>query len=148
MTRTQPTPLLLAALVGMLLGFALDSLLATRGLAVIVPPVSLAVALVLIAAVVLAMAWPVRSAASGEKAIDPFFATRVVVLAKASALGGALLAGSAAGIVIYLMSRAVVPLGSTLIAGATVAAAGVLVIASLVAEHWCSLPPEEPTEEA
>jgi len=46
------------------------------------------------------------------------------------------------------MSRAVVPLGSTLIAGATVAAAGVLVIASLIAEHWCSLPPEEPTEEA
>jgi len=147
MSRTRPTPLLLAALVGVLLAFALDSVLAMRGVAVLVPPVSLAVALVLIGAVVLALAWPVRRAAKGERRIDPFYATRVVILAKASALAGALLAGAAAGILIYLLTRAVVPLGSTLAAGGTVVAAVLLVIAALVAEHLCALPPDEPTEE-
>jgi len=147
-TRTRPAALLLAALTGFALAFALDSVLAMRGLAVIVPPVSLSIALVLIAAVVLVMAWPVRRAATGERRVDPFYATRVVVLAKASVLSGALLAGSGAGILFYLMSRAVVPLGSTLTAGGTVVAAALLVAAGLVVEHWCSLPPDEPTEEA
>jgi hypothetical protein len=147
-SRTRPTALLLAALSGLVLAFALDTVLAMRGFAVIVPPVSLAIALVMIAAVLLALAWPVRSAASGERYIDPFYATRVVVLAKASALAGALLAGSGLGILSYLLTRAVVPLGSTLTAGATAVAATVLVIAGLVAERWCSLPPEEPAKEA
>lgn len=148
MTRTRPASLLLAALVGVIAAFLLDTVLAMRGLAVIVPPVSLAVALVLIGVVVLALAWPVRRAAAGERHIDPFYATRAVVLAKASALTGALLAGGAAGILIYLLTRSVVPLGSTLAAGGTVVAAVLLVIAALVAEHWCAIPPDEPTEEA
>lgn len=148
MSRTRPGPLLLATLVGLLIVFALNSVLALRGLAVIVPPVSLAVALVLIGAVVLALAWPVRRAAKGERHIDPFYATRAVVLAKASVLAGALLSGGAAGILIYLLTRAVVPLGSSLAAGGTVIAAVLLVVAALVAEHWCALPPDEPTEEA
>ena len=148
MTRTRPAALLLAAIVGLALAFAVDTVLAMRGLAVLVPPVSLAIALVLIGVVVLALAWPVRRAASGERRIDPFYATRAVVLAKASALAGALLAGGAAGILIYLLTRAVVPLGSTLTAGGTVVAAVLLVTAALVAEHWCALPPDEPTEES
>ncbi len=147
MTRTRPLALVVAALVGVAAAFALDTVLAMRGLAVLVPPVSLAVALVLIGAVVLALAWPVRRAAKGERRIDPFYALRVVVLAKASALAGALLAGGAAGILIYLLTRAVVPLGSTLAAGGTVVAAVLLVSAALVAEHWCALPPDDPTEE-
>ena len=147
MTRTRPLPLLIAALVGLALAFALDLVLAMRGAAVLVPPVSLAVALVLIAALVLGLAWPVRRAAKGERRIDPLYAVRAVVLAKASALAGALLAGGAAGILIYLLTRTVVPLGSTLAAGATLIAAAVLMTAALVAEHWCALPPDDPTEE-
>jgi Protein of unknown function (DUF3180) len=147
MTRTRPLALVLAALIGAAAAFGLDTVLAMRGLAVLVPPVSLAVALVLIGVVVLALAWPVRRAAAGERRIDPFYATRAVVLAKASALAGALLAGGAAGILLYLLTRAVVPLGSTLAAGGTVVAAVLLVSAALVAEHWCALPPDDPTEE-
>ncbi len=147
MTRTRPLALIIAALVGAAAAFGLDALLAMRGVAVLVPPVSLAVALVLIGVVVLALAWPVRRAAKGERRIDPFYALRAVVLAKASALAGALLAGGAAGILLYLLTRAVVPLGSTLAAGGTVVAAVLLVVAALVAEHWCALPPDDPTEE-
>lgn len=147
MNRTRPLPLLVAALVGVVALYAMNIVLAMRGVAVLVPPVSLAVALALIGVMLVALAWPVRKAAAGERRIDPFFATRVVVLAKASALAGALLAGAAAGILIYLLSRVVVPLGSSLTAGATLVAAVALVAAALVAEHWCSLPPDEPTDE-
>ncbi len=148
MTRTRPVTLVLAALVGIASAFGLDSLLAMRGLAVVVPPISLAVALVLIGAVLIALAWPVRRAAKGERRIDPFYALRVVVLAKSSAVAGALLAGASAGILLYLVTRAVVPLGSSLAAGGTVVAAVLLLVAGLVAEHWCALPPDDPTEEA
>ncbi len=147
MNRTRPLTLLVAAVVGLVALYAMNMVLAMRGAAVLVTPVSLPVALALIAMLLVALAWPVRSAAKGERRIDPFFATRVVVLAKASALAGALLAGAAAGILIYLLSRAVVPLGSSLTAGATLVAALALVAAALVAEHWCSLPPDEPTDE-
>ncbi len=147
MTRTRPLPLVIAVLAGIIATYLMNVVLAMRGLAVLVAPVSLAVALALIAILLVAFAWPVRRAAKGERRIDPFFATRVVVLAKASALAGALLAGAAAGILFYLLSRAVVPLGSSVTAGATVVAAVALVIAALVAEHWCSLPPDEPTDD-
>lgn len=148
MTRTRPLTLVAAALLGVAAAFALDTVLAMRGLAVVVPPISLAVALVLIGAVLVALAWPVRRAAKGERRIDPFYALRVVVLAQASALAGALLAGASAGILLYLVTRTVVPLGSSLAAGGTVVAAVLLLIAALVAEHWCALPPDDPTEEA
>lgn len=148
MTRTRPLTLVIAALVGVASAYGLDSLLALRGFAVVVPPVSLAIALVLIGGVLVALAWPVRRAAAGERRIDPFYALRVVVLAKSSAVAGALLAGASAGVLLYLVTRAVVPLGSSLAAGGTAVAAVLLLVAGLVAEHWCALPPDDPTEEA
>jgi hypothetical protein len=143
MTRSRPLPLALLALVGLVLGYTLDLVLAMRGQPVVVPPPSLSVGLVLIAALLVALAWPVRRAATGERRIDPFYATRVVVLAKASALAAALLAGGATGIMTYLLTRSVVPLGSTLTATGTLVAAVVLLIAALVAEHFCRIPPDE-----
>lgn len=147
MTRSRPLPLVLLALVGFALAFATDLALAMRGEPVLVPPLSLAVGLVLIAALLVALAWPVRAAAKGERRIDPFYATRVVVLAKASALAGALLLGGAGGILTYLLSRAVVPIGSTLTAAGTLVAAVILLIAALVAEHFCALPPDDDDEQ-
>jgi hypothetical protein len=147
-TRTRPLTLVIAALVGIASAFVLDTVLAMRGFAVVVPPLSLAAALVLIGAALIGLAWPVRRAAKGERRIDPFYALRVVVLAKASAVAAALLAGASAGILLYLITRTVVPLGSSLAAGGTVAAAVLLLVAALVAEHWCALPPDDPTEEA
>jgi len=147
-TRTRPLTLVIAALVGVASAYGLDSLLALRGFAVVVPPISLAIALVLIGGVLVALAWPVRRAAAGERRIDPFYALRVVVLAKSSAVAGALLAGASVGVLLYLVTRAVVPLGSSLAAGGTAVAAVLLLVAGLVAEHWCALPPDDPTEEA
>lgn len=148
MTRTTAGPLLLLALVGAIVGFVADTLLAGQGRPVFVPPISLAIALVLIAAALLAGAWPVRRAAAGERRIDPFYATRIVVLAKASALGGALLLGAASGILIYLLSRSIVPVGSALTTGAALVGAVLLLVSALVAEHFCSVPPPTDDDQA
>lgn len=144
MKRTGPAPLLALAAAGVIIGYLLDLALASAGRPVFVPPATLAVALVLIGAVILALAWPVRRAVKDDTVnrIDPFYATRVVVLAKASSLAGALLGGMGLGIVLYLLSRAVVPgVGSVLLAGSTAVGAVVLMVAALVAERMCALPP-------
>ncbi len=143
MTRTRPLPLVALAAIGFATAFLLDVVLAMQGRPVLVPPASLIVALLLIAGALVALAWPVRRAAKGERRIDPFYAMRVLVLAKASALGAALLTGAGAGILVYLLSRAVVPIGSSVTAGASLVAAGALLVAALVAEYFCSLPPED-----
>ncbi len=147
MSRSKPLPLVLLALAGFAVAYGVDLALAMRGQPVLVPPASLAAGLVLIAATLVALAWPVRRAAKGEKRIDPFYATRVVVLAKASALAAALLTGGAAGILVYLLTRAVVPIGSTLTAAGTLVAAVMLLVAALVAEHFCTLPPDDDEKE-
>ncbi|HEY0260882.1 MAG TPA: DUF3180 domain-containing protein, partial [Lacisediminihabitans sp.] len=73
--------------------------------------------------------------------IDPFYATRVLVLAKASALSGALLTGFGIGITVYLLTRSVVPVSSVGPAVATIIGSGVLLAGGLVAEHMCTIPP-------
>jgi uncharacterized membrane protein YbhN (UPF0104 family) len=119
--------------------------LAAGGRAIVLPPFTLAVALVLIGAILLFMARPVRKVSRGlAKRIDPFYATRVVMLAKASSLSGALVGGGGVGIGAFLLSRSVSPaVGSVTMAFATAVAAAFLVVAGLVAEHWCFIPPDD-----
>ena len=153
MTRTRPALLAVLALVAAVAAFALQLGLAAVGLSKIVPQVTLAVTLVLIAVVVVALALPVRRATrgAGERApdapprprVDPFYATRVVLIAKASAVAGALLGGAAAGIVIELIVRPV-STSASLWAGVAMLVGGMLLlVAGLLAESWCVLPPDD-----
>ena len=65
MNRTKPLPLLIATFAGLVALYLVNVVLAMRGVAVLVPPVSLAVALALIAVLLIAFSWPVRIAAEG-----------------------------------------------------------------------------------
>ena len=146
MTRTKPVTLILLAALGIAALWFVETALAATGRPVIIPPFTLAVALILIGIVIVVMAWPVRRVARGVRGVrvDPFYATRVVVLAKASSLGGALLAGAGLGIFGYLLSRSVLPpVGSVSMAVGTAIGAIVLLIAGLIAEHWCTIPPDD-----
>lgn len=146
MTRTKPLHLVLLALGGAVLGWLLETALAASGRAVIIPPVTLAIALTAIGALLVIMALPVRRVSRGVPGarVDPFYATRVVVLAKASSLTAAFLAGGALGITIYLLGRAVVPgVGSISMALATLAGAVLLLVGGLVAEYMCTIPPSD-----
>jgi hypothetical protein len=148
MTRTRPAMLVLLAVAGGALGWLIEMMLVAMGNRAVVPPLTLTVTLVALAAVALALAWPIRQSVRGKvrRRVDPFQATRVVVLAKASSLCGALLAGAGAGMLTFLASRPVVASTDSLwLAAAASASALVLMTAGLVAEQWCTIPPHDPT---
>ncbi|WP_298040477.1 DUF3180 domain-containing protein [uncultured Microbacterium sp.] len=143
MKRTSALVLVLLALVGGGAGYLVNQLLTVTGRATFAPSGYLPVLLVIIAVVVLLLAWPVRRSIQGKSAgrIDPFRAMRAVTLARASSLLGALTAGFGAGLLVFLLSRPVhPPVGSMVAMVALVASSLVLVIAALVAEQFCTLP--------
>lgn len=150
MRRTTPATLLIAAVLGVIAGWLLDEGLASSGRGVLVPPTTLAVALAAIGVVLVLLALPIRRVVKGtrKEPVDPFYATRVVMLAKASAITGALLAGTAGGVLLFLLSRPVsAGVGSVLPTAATVAGALVLTALALVAEAMCQLPPDDEEQE-
>lgn len=147
MTRTRPATLVLLAVAGGAFGWLVEMMLVAMGSRAVVPPLTLTFTLVVLAAVALALAWPVRQSVRGKvrRRVDPFQATRVVVLAKASSLSGALLTGVGAGVLAFLASRPVVASTDALwLAAAAAAGALVLTTAGLVAEAWCTIPPDDP----
>ena len=149
MTRTRPSTLIALVLLGGALGWFLETVLVATGRPRVVPPWSLGLALVVIAVLVVVLAVPVYRVVRGTavKRIDPFYATRVVVLAKASSLAGSLLTGAAGAIVVYLLVRsAVTPVGSIAMAVSATVGAVLLVVAGLIAEKMCTLPPPEDPE--
>lgn len=146
MKRTTVGSLVLLAVIGLVGGWFLDAALASSGRPIVVPPFTLPIALVAIGVIVLLLARPVNKAVRTREysSVDPFYATRVVVLAKASSLAGGLLAGAGTGILLYLLSRSVVPgVGSILMAAATIVGAAILLAAGLIAERMCTIPPDD-----
>jgi hypothetical protein len=146
--RTSALTLAVFAVVGLAVGALVQTALAQSGQPGVRPPLTLAIGLSLIGLVDIALAWPVRKAAKGtaKARVDPFYATRVVVLAKASSISGALLAGTAAGFALYLLSRSVPPVGSIGFFISMFAGAIVLMVCGLIAEHMCTIPPDEGDE--
>lgn len=143
MTRTKPVTLIVLAIVGIGAGLVLQSALAALGHAKLRPEYTLAVTLVLVGAAAIALAIPVRRATRGNPAhrVDPFYATRVVVLAKASALGGALLSGAGLGFVLELLVRSGEPGADVFLRALAMFGGGVaLLVAGLVAEYLCTVP--------
>ncbi|MFC0680546.1 DUF3180 domain-containing protein [Lysobacter korlensis] len=144
MKHTRPSTMIIFAVIGVVGGWFLDAALAAMGEPVVVPPYSLAVVLTILAVLVVVAAVPVRRAVKDGTRVDPFYAMRVVVLAKASTLTASLLAGGAVGILVYLLSRPVVPgPGSALMALAAAGGAIALLVGGLIAERMCTVPPED-----
>ena len=146
MKRTNITTLVLLALIGGIGGGFLETLLAAAGRPIVLPPLTLGLALLAIGIMVVVLALPIRRLTRGKASqpIDPFYSTRVLVLAKASALSGSLVTGFGAGVLIYLLSRSVVPgVGSVVQSVATLVGAACLLAGGLVAEHMCTVPPSD-----
>lgn len=142
MKRTGAGILVIAAVIGGVSGFVLDTMLTAMGRATFVPAASLPTVLALLGAVIVILAVPVFRATRGrsERRIDPFRALRIAMLAKASSLLGAAALGFGVGLLAFLSSRPATPsLGSMGSIIATVVCAVVLVVAGLVAEQLCTL---------
>ena len=146
MKRTSPTSLLVLFLIGAGTGWLVELMLVGSGRPSLVPPFTLGTALALIGILVVLLAlpvWRVVRKVHGAK-VDPFYATRIVLLAKASSLTGSLLTGLAAAVVVFLLTRSVVAAaGSVGMAVTTLVGAALLLIGGLVAEKMCTLPPED-----
>ena len=146
--RRTSIPLLLAlALAGAGVMWLAQIALVSAGQPTLVPPGTLVLVLFGIAAVLLALGWPIRQFVrrKHDRAIDPFRAMRILLFAKASSLTGALLTGGALGTLLYLVSRPVPAGGAS--AGLTVGTllgGAAMVVAGLVVEQWCRLPPQDP----
>ncbi len=149
MKRTGPGILVVAALLGAAAGFLLDQLFTANGRPTFTPTVSLPILLLLIGAVVVLLAVPIRRATRGEQRvqINPFRAVRIAMLAKASSIVGAAAGGFAVGLLVFLLTRPVTPsVGSMAEIIASIVAGAALVAAGLVAEHLCTIRKDDDDE--
>ncbi len=167
MKRTSPLVLVVAAALGALAGFVLDHLLTVSGRPTFTPFVSLPIMLLLLGAIVIVLALPIRRAIRGPRPgrgavaaasqaaatgrgvapINPFRALRIAILAKASSIVGAAIGGGGVGLAVYLLSRPVPPpLGSITAVIATAVAGAILVVAALVAENMCIIRKDDDDE--
>lgn len=148
MRRTSPAVLVVVAILGAAVGFGIDQLLTGAGRATFTPSLLLPVLLVLLGAAVILFALPIRRGVTGSDPtpVDPFRAVRVVMLAKASSIVGAAVAGIAAGLLAFLLTRPVAPVGSVVAVALTLASALVLLAAALVAEHLCTIRKDDDDE--
>lgn len=102
-----------------------------------------------LAAAVVSLGLPVRRwvAGSRDRALDPLFAARAFVLAKAAVYGGAVLAGWYAGQALALLPDVVGSRRTKLVlALVAVVAAAAVSVAGLVVQRWCRVPPDDDDE--
>jgi hypothetical protein len=151
MKPTKLSLLLLISIPTTLAAFFVASFMVGRGLQVPVSPTNLLITLAAIAAVLLALSIPIwryrnalkQSSAQRPKRVDPFYAVRVLLLAKASSLAGVLFASWHLGVVIFQLSGAVVVQGLVLQNVFGFVASVMLIVAALITEQICRLPQDQ-----
>lgn len=150
MKRTRVTTLLVVAVLGAAAGAIVELVLAANGRPIINLPITLGIALAVIGGIVVTMAIPILRMVRSSTAprVDPFYATRVVMLAKACAVTGALGVGVGAGVLAYLLTRSIIGVGSVAQAIITIVGAGILLAGGLIAEHMCRIPPTDDDNDA
>lgn len=145
MKRISAQVLGASALLGFGVGYLIDHMLTSAGRATFTPSWGLPILLVMLAAALIALALPVRkSLRTVGHRVDPFRALHTATLARASSILGAGLTGVAAGLGVFLLTRPVSPpIGSVWSIIVAAVSALVLMVAALVAESFCALPPND-----
>lgn len=148
MKRTSPALLVTVAVLAAIAGYLADQVLTASGRPTFTPSALLPVLLVLLGAITVVLALPIRRATRGGAGprVDPFRAVRIAMLAKASSLVGAGVAGAALGMLGFLLTRPVLPGAAVTAVAVTALGAGVLVAAGLYAEHLCTIPGSDDDE--
>jgi hypothetical protein len=151
MKLTKLRFLFLLALISSVAGYFVAAFLVGRGFQVPVSAVNLILTLGAIGVVLLGLAipiWRYRSALkqpSGKrpKRVDPFYAVRVLLLAKASAIAGSLFAGWHLGLVGFQLLSPVVVQVLVLQNALGFFASFALVASAFVTEQICRLPNDD-----
>ncbi len=151
MTHTKPVTMMIVVIIGGVTAWALEGVLSALGEPVLVPPWSWGLGLTLLGALVLALAWPIRQrlfSGSQRDLLDPFYATRVVLLAKSTTVAGSFFVGAALGIGVFFLTRPVIAEDTLWSSSGALLGAILLMSSGLVAERWCTLPPDSTGESA
>lgn len=150
MKRTRATTFIVVAVLGASAAAFIELALASNGRPIVSLPITLGIALAVIGGIVVTMAAPILRMTRSTTAprVDPFYATRVVMLAKACGITGALGVGVGVGVLAYLLTRSIIGAGPVAQAITTIVGAGVLLAGGLIAERMCSIPPSDDDKEA
>ena len=147
MQRTSSSTLVVWAVIGTVLAVVVDVVLESQGFSLPGLPWFAVIGMLVLAAILLVLGWPIKKWNEGDrtKEIDPIQAARVAVMAKASALTGAGLAGWYLGNAGYYFLSAP-GIRNDLAAGMLIAmiAAAALMIVGLIVEGFCEIPPQDP----
>lgn len=147
MQRTSSSTLVIWAVVGAVLAPVVDIVLERQGFSLPGMPWFAIIGMLILAVLLLVLGWPIKRWNDGDrtKEIDPLQAARVAIMAKASALTGAGLAGWYLGNAgYYLLSAPGIRndlAGGMLFAGICAAA---LMIIGIIVEGFCEIPPQDP----
>lgn len=104
-----------------------------------------------LAIAVVSLGVPVRRWVSGrrDRPLDPLYAARAFVLAKAAAYGGAVLTGWYVGQALALLPDLIGARRSTFFLALLAAVAAVAIsVAGLVVQRWCRVPPSDDDDRA
>lgn len=143
MQRMSQLALWAALSIGMAIGLFLQFFLASRGKAPLSPPLSMPLMLVLLVALLLIFGLRLRQQIRrGTGAVNPFQAVRVLALARAGQIVGAVFGGFGIGLLLSLLGRTVpaalevwLPMLLTVLSGFTLAVCGIII------ERICQIPP-------
>ncbi|QIM19158.1 DUF3180 domain-containing protein [Leucobacter coleopterorum] len=147
--RMNPLTSVAAAAMGIAIGLLVQFYLSGRGYAPFVPPLSLPVTLVFIAAVLLVFGIRLRrNVSKGKRAVNPFHAVRLLATARAGQIVGGLLGGFGGGLLLSLLGRSVpAPVTSWLPMLLVFGGGLTLVVCSVITERLCRVPPGDESSE-
>lgn len=124
--------------------WALQRVVIAAGYPAIIPSWTWGPVLSLLGVITVMLAWPIRRrvvAPGSVGPVDPVYATRVVLLAKSGVVAGAAFLGMAGGLGVVFVSRPIVVGGALWLTLFAAVGAIVLTAGGVVAERWCTLPP-------
>ncbi|MFM6967572.1 MAG: DUF3180 domain-containing protein [Microbacteriaceae bacterium] len=149
MKRTRPLVLILAAVVGAPVGYLLDHILVSNGGSVYAVPWSFTATLVVFAVLIVVLGYGVRRSLTPRSVFRELRGSAVTVLraAKAMAVAGSFEVGYLTGFVVFMLTRPVVPEFAVPPAVGGAVASLIVVIAALIAERFCEVPPTDSDSE-
>lgn len=145
MTRVTPATIVILVVIGAAAGWLVEFLLTQNARPLLTPPFAFSLVLITIAAAVIVAAVPVRRVVRGRPGarVDPFVAARVAVFAQAVSLTAGVLVGAMIAVLVFVLTRPVIGAGLLWPTILGTVASGALLVAGLVAEEMCRLPPGE-----
>jgi LytS/YehU family sensor histidine kinase len=145
MKKTNPLTLLILGPVGFGIGFLFDLLLVGSGRPMITVPwtMSLCLALIGIASLLLGLRVKWATKPGPGRRIDPIVAVQILTVAKASSITGSLVTGFTAGLLVFILSRAQVAASVLPQTVVGVVSAFILLVCAVIAERLCRIPPSD-----